>query len=320
MSEQTHIVLTAAELAAMQAEAEAEIAVRLGNEPTIDSLTAQGVIQVSATRRALDFIGDTSRVVTLFVAEVVQSVGALIIAVLFGVLEYERVFHGALALGQSAAASSTIAVAVVAANFIVPIYVLRTERGAAQKTIRRATLKSRAQSFKLWVTGEATTETVAWSYNPTLKVAKSVITITTLFLAVYDLIGPALDVILSGVYQAADGSTLYLPIIIVEILMGLGLSFAGVFFLQAASHEIGVRLLTERPAQDSVVLARERAKHVSAADAIRAEIRARHEAAKQARLEEKARAKANPTIAAVSPSPLPSTNGHTHYQPAAVSE
>ncbi|MCU0463234.1 MAG: hypothetical protein MUF38_01550 [Anaerolineae bacterium] len=323
MSDNPNIILTAAELAAMQAEAEAEVNARIGDEPTVDALKKRGLIQTDLTRDVLNFIGNASRIITLLVAEVSQSVGALVIAVAFAVLEYQRVMHGSVALGQSDESAQMIALAVVLANFIVPIYVLRTERGAAQKTIVRRTLKSRWQAFTDWITGDATTESVGWSYNPVLKSAKTIITITTLFLACYDLIGPALDVVLSGEY-VRDGQQLYLPIIIVELLMGVGLSFAGVLFLQAASHEIGVRLLTERPASDTAILNAERAKHSAAAAVIRAEVRARHEAAKAQKLADRAAAKAapaNPTLGTdYSPSPAPSTNGKHSYQPAVLSE
>ncbi len=320
MSEQNHnhIILTASELAAMNSEAEAEIAARIGSEPTIEALNQRGLIQESATRNILDFIGNTSRIITLLVAELAQSVGALVIAVAFAVLEYQRVLHGSMALGQSLESSEMIALAVVLANFIMPIYVLRSERGggASQKTIIRRTLKSRIVSFISWVAGDATTESVGWSYNPVLKTAKTIITITTLFLACYDLIGPALDVVLSGEY-IRDGQQLYLPIIAVELLMGIGLSFAGVLFLQASSHEIGVRLLTDRPISNMAILNAERAKHKAAAEAIRAEVRARHQAAKMEKMAAAAAAKAarqNPTLGTVNPSPAPSTNGHGIYR------
>jgi hypothetical protein len=318
MTEQ-QIILTSSELAAMQAEADKEINSRLGDEPTIEALTRRGLITNTLTRRVLDWIGDVSRVITLLVAEVAQSIGALVIAVAFAILEYQRVVHGSVALGQSDASASMIAIAVVLANFIVPIYVLRAERGSQSKVIVRRTLKSRWMSLKVWISGEATSESVSWSYNPVLKSAKTIITITTLFLACYDLIKPTLDVVLSGVY-VRDGVQLYLPIIVVELAMGVGLSFAGVLFLQAASHEIGVRLLTERPAPNAAVLASERSKHAAAAAAIRAEVRARHEAAKADKLAAAAKLKAdklaaqqvNPTLglADYSTSPSPSLNGH----------
>jgi hypothetical protein len=313
------IILTSSELAAMQAEAEAEITSRIGAEPTIEALTRRGLITNTLTRRVLDWIGDVSRVITLLVAEVAQSIGALVIAVAFAVLEYQRVVHGSIALGQSEASASMIAIAVVLANFIVPIYVLRAEKGVQHNRAVHHTLKSRWLSLKAWVSGDSTTESVPWSYNPVLKSAKTIITITTLFLACYDLIKPTLDVVLSGVYER-DGVTLYLPIIVVELLMGVGLSFAGVLFLQAASHEIGVRLLTERPAPNAAVLASERSKHAAAAAAIRAEVRQRHEAAKADKLAAAAAAKAakaaqqvNPTFGLADYSPSPSLNGHSQH-------
>ena len=312
MSENNHIILSASELAAMNSEAEAEIAARIGSEPTIETLAQRGLIQESATRNILDFIGNSSRIITLLVAEVAQSVGALVIAVAFAILEYQRVVHGSMALGQSRESAEMIALAVCLANFIVPIYVLRSERGASQKTIIRQTLKSRGKSFVGWLVGDATTESVSWAYNPVLKSAKTIITITTLFLACYDLIGPALDVVLSGEY-IRDGQQLYLPIIAVELLMGIGLSFAGVLFLQAASHEIGVRLLTERPVSDSSILNAERQKYKAAAEAIRSEVRLRHQAAKIEKLAAKAAAR-NPTLGTVNQTSLASTNGHGTYR------
>jgi hypothetical protein len=61
------------------------------------------------------------------------------------------------------------------------------------------------------------------------------------FLAVYDLVAPILTAILEG--TASEPGL----ILAVKLLMGFGLSLAGVLFLQAAAHEIGVRTLTDQP-------------------------------------------------------------------------
>lgn len=64
--------------------------------------------------------------------------------------------------------------------------------------------------------------------------------------------------------------------------MGLGLSVAGVLFLQSASHEIGVRTLTDRPERLTDVLERRRAEHAVLVEKTREKVRARYMAEKVA--------------------------------------
>lgn len=316
------VLLTPAEQAAMNQEITATVQARLGgqpdvnlvvhqrlgDEPTIEALKKQGLLQDNFVRWMLDFIGGVSRIVTLLVAEIAQSIGALIIALAFSILEYERVHAGAVALGQADDKAATIALAVVAANLIVPIYILRTERGSQTKERIEATLKSRALAFVQWVVGDAQKTTVQWSYNPTLKTAKLIITITTLFLACYDLVGDVvIDLSNSDFTRTINGAPVTVPvgIILLELFMGVGLSVAGVLFLQAAAHEVGVRLLTERPVADALILQRERNTYKSSADQIRAaelaaynqrveaiynEIQEKHITVKRQKLDERAAA------------------------------
>lgn len=316
------VLLTPAEQAAMNQEANLTVQARLGgqpdinlvvhqrlgDEPTIESLKKQGLLQDNFVRWMLDTIGGLSRIVTLLVAEIAQSIGALIIALAFSILEYERVHAGAVALGQSDEKAATIALAVVAANLIVPIYILRTERGSQTKELVKSTLKSRAMGLYEWIVGDAHKTSVQWSYNPALKSAKTIITITTLFLACYDLVGDVLiDLSNNDFTRTMNGAEVTVPlgIILVELFMGIGLSVAGVLFLQAAAHEVGVRLLTERPVADSLILQRERNTYKTSAEQIRVaelaaynqrvesiykEIQEKHITVKRQKLEERAAA------------------------------
>ena len=86
-----------------------------------------------------------------------------------------------------------------------------------------------------------------------------------------------------------------LLIMLVELLMGVGLSVAGVFFLQAAAHEIGVRILTDQPLSIHDVLDRRLEAYHSQADLIREEVRNRLMATKIAEQERRQSAE-NPTI------------------------
>lgn len=213
----------------------------VGPMPTIDRLKAEGHTEQRWLISLLDFIGGAGRVLTLLIAETIQSGAALIIGVVFAVLEYWRVFHGAEALGQVADQASLIAFAVVVANVVHPIYRLRAMQGTEYHEAVQWTLRGAAAAVWHRITGRPQTEQRAWNHNPVLDIAAVVITLTTVFLAVYDLIAPLLTSILTG---TADQPML---ILVMQLVMGLGLSLAGVFFLQAAAHEIGVRTLTDQP-------------------------------------------------------------------------
>lgn len=227
---------------------EDEVLLLIGDPPTVETLRDQGITQNDTLIAVLDGIQSFGRVTTLMVAEVLQSAAALIIGVVFALMEYQRVLAGATALGQSGDKASLIAFAVVTANVIHPIYSLRALRGKRELIIKQPTLRGYLESFWARLVGKPATEQVDLYHNPTLHVAAAVITWSTVLLAVYDILAPLITQILTN--------TLTRPalIAVIELAMGLGLSIAGVFFLQSASHEIGVRTLVDQPQRIADVL------------------------------------------------------------------
>lgn len=259
---------------------EVELALIAPPEPTLEAVSRE-VNESKWLSSAIDAISGMGRVLTLMVAEAIQSLAALIIAVLFAILEYQRVQHGSIALGQSDSSAALIAIAIVAANVIHPIYALRALRGQDQLLITQMTGRGYLEAFWNRLTAKPITQPVDLYHNPTLHLAASLITWTTVVLAVYDILGPLLNELFGA------GLTRPLPIAIMELLMGLGLSIAGVFFLQSASHEIGVRTLTDQPRRVVDVLAERRTAHQAEIAALRDELTQRMMAAKIA---DKARA------------------------------
>lgn len=253
-----------------------------GEPPTLESLAAEGYRESAWLLWMLGVIAGIGRVLTLLIAEGIQSAAALIIGVVFALLEFQRVLQGALALGQTQDAAWLIAIAVVVANVVHPIYALRQLRGKPTHEITHMT--GRGYVGLLWrkLTGKPRVESVDWSHNPTLDGAALVISLTTMFLAVYDLLAPILTAILEG---TADEPGLILA---VKLLMGFGLSLSGVLFLQAGAHEIGVRTLTDQPERLVDVLAARRAEYEARVAAVREEVRERYMAGKLADQERKA--------------------------------
>ena len=103
------IRLTKADLTAI----EHETMLLVGDAPTIATLEDEGLRENTSLIKALDIIADGGRIITLTIAQAVQSVGAVLIAIVAGILEFERVKHGAVALGQSADGAVLIGVFVV---------------------------------------------------------------------------------------------------------------------------------------------------------------------------------------------------------------
>lgn len=289
MSEVTR--LTKTDLAAIEARVKAEVAA-LGTAPTLESLEAEGYRENKTLNAILDAISGSGRVITLLIAEAIQSGAALIIAVVFAVLEYWRVWSGAGALGQSIEQANLIAFAVVTANVIHPIYSLRHMRGVQHRTITRQTGRGAVMAFWRRLTGRPTSEAIDWTYNPTLDLAAMMITWTTVILAVYDLVVPILTSIIEGT------STKPGLILVIELLMGLGLSLAGVFFLQSAAHEIGVRTLTDQPARLSDVLEQRRAAYDAQLAGMRERLTAEHMQGKIADTERASKAKPDGKVTA----------------------
>lgn len=252
---------------------------RAGDPPTLQSLKTAGYRESTWQIYALRWIADTGRVVTLLVAEAIQAAAALGIGVIFAALEYQRVFNGSLALGQPSDQAVLIAVAVVTANVVHPIYSLRALRGQNRLQIMRPTLRGFLTSFLRRIVGKPTIDQVEMYHNPTLAAAAAVITWSTVLLAVYDILGPLMAEVFAGQLSRPA------PIAALELLMGLGLSVAGVFFLQSAAHEIGVRTLTDQPTTLSGVLAEKQAAYDQHLDQLREDERERYMAGKLADLE-----------------------------------
>jgi hypothetical protein len=177
-------------------------------------------------------------------------------------------------LGQEADQAVLIAVAVVVANVIHPIYALRQLRGDGHVHAlkqKRHTLAGYLQAFKRRIAGQPWSEERDINYNRTLDVAAAVITWGTIVIAIYDLLGPllweifapeqAIQVLHLNEETAALLAIKPIPIMALELVIGLALSFAGVFFLQSAAHEIGVRTLTEKTETLTDVLLRERQRY-----------------------------------------------------------
>lgn len=270
----------------------------LGPDPTVEQLLTEGYTEARWLHGALEGIRSVGRIITLLLAEIIQAAAPLVIGVVFAILEFWRVYHGALALGQVIDQAGLIAFAVVTANAVVPIYALRELRGQDSYTVKRATARGYWESFTRRLFGQPQTEKADWSHNPALTVAAAVITWSTIALAVYDLVAPLLTSILENTATKPP------LILVIELLMGLGLSLAGVFFLQAASHEIGVRILTDQPQRLVDVVEQRRVERVQRESQVREHVRAQYVAAKVAELERKA---ANPTQPVI-----PATNGHSY--------
>lgn len=226
--------LTKADLAAIAAEVDA----RAGARPDASEYEQRA----DWLQQALEAISGAGRVLTLLVAEVVQAGAALIIAVVFAVLEFQRVEAGAVALEQPHDKAALIAFAVVTANIVHPIYSLREMRGKAHVTVTVGTLRGALVAFWRRIIGQPVSRELDAYHNPTLHIAAAMITWTTILLAIYDVLGPLLQEMFSPA-----GLQRPIAIAAVELVAGLGLSIAGVFFLQSAAHEIGVRTLVDAP-------------------------------------------------------------------------
>lgn len=241
---QVHTRLNKTDLQAIDMRVLAEA----GAAPTIESLRREGFHEDRALNALIDLIGGAGRTLTLLIAELIQAGAALIICVVFALLEYQRVYHGAVALGQADQAAKLIAIAIVAANVVHPIYRLRQLRGQARLQITHQTLRGGLEALWKRLVGKPRADTADLYHNPTLHSAATVITVSTILLAVYDILSPLLNQIFTGTAARP------LPILIIEFAMGLCLSVAGVFFLQSAAHEIGVRTLTDQPKRLTAIL------------------------------------------------------------------
>jgi len=225
-------------------EAEFQLAAArlLGPEPQL--VTSERAVP-RLDRWAL-WIDQSGAVVTRLAGELIQALAVLVLLVFFAALEFERVRRGALALDQSARASVLIALALVVANIVHPVYRLREHRAAGKVVERRG-------SLRLWLRA-------AWArlsaldyqvverdqhYNPVLHLAAFVITWGTILFACYDLLRPI--ILEYGSSWSGLLGAFAIPGTALKFLAGVAASVGGVMFLQAASHEIGVRMVVSRP-------------------------------------------------------------------------
>lgn len=236
----------------------------LGEAPTIEQLRQQGHTETTWLNSAVDWIAAAGRVVTLLVAEAIQSLAVLIIGLLFALLEYDRIFHGSQALGMTPDQAGLTATAFVAANLIMPIYILRGLRGQTTIQVVKPTLRGYITTFWRRLAFKPTVETKDVYYNPALHTAASVITYATIFLAVYEVLGKVIQ------QYSTPGTPWFVSVVnvlsadlstFIMVVAGLALSVGGVFFLQSAAHEIGVRTVTDQPARLTDVLEAKRREH-----------------------------------------------------------
>jgi len=264
------IRLTKADLTAI----EHETMLLVGDAPTIATLEDEGLRENTSLIKALDIIADGGRIITLTIAQAVQSVGAVLIAIVAGILEFERVKHGAVALGQSAEGAVLIGVFVVSANFILPIYALRAMAGKSQMVSYRQTLRGVAESLWSWIWGKPSSNVNESYHNARLHMAGMVLTWTTILLALYDVLSPLITQLATGI------ATRPTVLLISEFVAGVGLSVGGVYFLQSASHEIGVSTITNQPHRLSDEIVTRRVAWEQHRDEIRNEVRERYTTAK----------------------------------------
>lgn len=233
--------------------------------------------------QVLDLIAGTGRIITLMIAEAIQSAAVIVICAFFAILEYNRLFHGALALGQDTTQAALIAAAFVIANVVTPIYALRQLRGQQTIEIQQNTLRGYLNAFcrRLW--GMPTVESRSIYHNSTLHVAAGVITYATVLLAIFDLLAPII------LKYTTQGTPWYVSILsvfsadlstFISLVIGLMLSLGGVFFLQSAAHEIGVRILTDQPVRLADILAQRKIDYNQQVAQLRERITADHIAGK----------------------------------------
>ncbi len=284
----SEINLTTSELTRLEAEIQAEIRARLGDEPTIRMLQAQGYRDarqwVTAT---LDAIGGAGRVLTLFVAEFAQAFAALALAIVFILLEAERIASGAVALGQAHTQAVLLAVAFTVANAVLPLYRLRNVKDRESLIRTRGTLRGYLESFWRRLIWKPQTYTVDVYDNPTLAIMESAVTYATLFLAFFAVLGP----MLARYSTEAWYNALWLVISqsnisqMIELVAGALLSIGGVFGVQSISWEFGVRTIADRPARLTDTLEVKRGEYQAESLTIREAVRARFEAAATAERE-----------------------------------
>lgn len=282
----TRTRLTASDLKAIELEAQAEISAL----PPIET-----TITVSWRSKALGTISAFGAVITLTIVEFIRSFGAVLLAVLFAMLEYERVRHGALALGQVDSSAVLIAFAVVCANIVHPIYVLRAHARQADLYVTRQTVRGMLGNIGNRLFAPSSTRKVDNTHNPTLSASAFIITITTIILAVYDVLSPLITQLATG--QATKPTI----ILISEFIMGLGLSIGGVLMLQAIAHEIALRAFDFDTRSPQELMAEARAQRNAQIADIRERVKASYMQAKISDEQRKKAGAGNGMVKAITP-------------------
>ena len=287
MTDLTVTRLTKSELDALEYEAAQEIAARLGTEP-------RGTWGQRALAGTMTLIAGAGRALTLLAAELIQAAAALVLLVVFAGLENERIWAGALALGQRGDQAQLIALALVTANIVLPIYRLRNVRGAGNLTRRYHTVRGAVAAIGRRLFMLPYDNSVDLHDNPTLNLAESAVTWGTLAFALFAVLGPIFEQYGSAVWHQALARMIAESDLTqaLQISAGFLLSIGGVFMLQSIAHEIGVRTVREASG-----IAGQRAAYRQQAAAIRENTRERIMRAKladKARRDAK-RAAAHPT-------------------------
>lgn len=247
--------------------------------PKIDENTG-----VSWRAKALATISSAGAVLTLTVVEFIRSFGIWVLIIGFAWLEYERVSHGAKALGMQTESASTLAIVFVLANLIHPIFALAHIK-KADLTVTRHTFRGGLEWLKSRLFDKAHTRNVDNTYNPTLALSALLLTGTTIILALYDVLSPLITSIATQTY------TKPMIILMTEFIMGAGMSIAGVLFLQASAHEAGLRALSFDTRSPAEIVAQAKADRQAKIDKIYADTQARYMTAKIADMERKRLAK-----------------------------
>jgi len=299
MSNDQHTRLTASDLKALEAQIEAEISALPALETTIT---------VSWRAKALGTISAFGAVITLTIVEFIRSFGAIIIAVLFAMLEYERVRHGALALGQVESSAVLIAFAIVCANIIHPIYALRAHARQSDLLVTRQTARGILGNIGNRLFSPSSTRKVDNTHNATLSASAFIITITTIILAVYDVLSPLITQLATG--QATRPTI----ILISEFIMGLGLSIGGVLMLQAIAHEIALRAFDFDTRSPQELLAEAHAQRNAQIADIRERVKLAYMTAK-IQDEQRKKQAGNGTVQAIAPviSAIPEGDEQAHH-------
>jgi hypothetical protein len=247
-------------------------------------------ITITTRARALGAISSAGAIITLAIVEFVRSFGALALAIGFAWLEFTRVQHGGIALGMASNYAILTGLVVVMANVVHPIYVLRTHVSQSRVTVTRQTARGVLANWYTRIFAPAQLRDVDNTYNPTLSVSAFVLTITTIILAVYDVLSPLIKQ-LSGVV-VLDANGLPIParpdiLLMAEFVMGLGLSIGGVLMLQAVSHELALRSLDFDVRSPEEILSSAKQARQTEIMAIRERIQAEYIIAKEAEMERK---------------------------------